>query len=175
MKFFEKHSLYVSVHGGTGVAANDSIVRTDVFYVEGEGYYFVPIYVADTIKDELPNRACIQSKPFSEWKKMNDNNFVFSLYTNDLVKITSRKDIKLSLIQKDSTLEKEIIADEIFLYNAGLDISRAALSGITNDNTYGYRTIGKTMKSIEKYQVDILGNYYKVGKEKRMPFNIKKR
>lgn len=61
------------------------------------------------------------------------------------------------------------------MYYTGFDIGPAVGSGITHDNTYKYRSIGKTMKSIEKYQVDVLGNYYKVGKEKRMPFNLKKR
>lgn len=175
VKCFEKQSLSVPINGGKGVASNDSIVRTDVFYVAGEGYYFVPIYVADTVKDELPNRASIQSKPFSEWKIMSDDNFIFSLYPNDLIHIESKKEIKLSIVNKNATLEKDIFTDDVFLYYTGFDIAAAVANGITNDNTYKFRSIGKTMKSIEKYQVDILGNYHKVGKEKRMPFSINKR
>lgn len=175
VKCYEKQSLSVPVHGGTGVAANDSIVRTDVFYVEGEGYYFVPIYVADTIKDELPNRAGVAAKPYSEWKIMSDDNFIFSLYPNDLIKIVGKKKMKLSNCMKNSTLDTEIQREEVFLYYLGFDVASAVANGITHDNTYKFRSIGKTMKSIDKYQVDVLGNYHKVGKEKRMPFSFKKR
>lgn len=176
VKCFEKQSLSVPVHGGTGVASNDSIVRTDVFYVEGEGYYFVPIYVADTIKDELPSRACTRDKKYSDWKVVDDSSFIFSLYPNDLIKIIpSNNKIKLLLNNKNSTLDKEIMVEEVFLYYTGFDISVSVASGITHDDSYKYRSIGKTMKAIEKYQVDVLGNYHKIGKEKRMPFNLKKR
>ncbi len=63
VKLCEPSTLNVPVHGGKGVADNDSMVRIDVFHVEGEGYYFVPVYVADTLKSELPNLACVQRKP----------------------------------------------------------------------------------------------------------------
>ena len=79
---------------GLGVADNGSMIRIDVFYVENEGYYFVPIYVADTVK-EMPNEAC----PFGKDKKkiMTDDDFLFSLYPNDLIKITAKKDMKFSV------------------------------------------------------------------------------
>ncbi|MDD6847633.1 MAG: type II CRISPR RNA-guided endonuclease Cas9, partial [Oscillospiraceae bacterium] len=56
VKVIEKSTLTVPVHKGTAIADNASRVRTDVLYVEGEGYYLVPIYVADTVKKELPNK-----------------------------------------------------------------------------------------------------------------------
>ncbi|MBO6267287.1 MAG: type II CRISPR RNA-guided endonuclease Cas9, partial [Synergistaceae bacterium] len=86
VKLCETTTLNVSVHGGKGVADNDSMVRIDVFHVEGDGYYFVPIYVADTLKAELPSKACVAFKPHSEWKDMRNEDFIFSLYPNDLVK-----------------------------------------------------------------------------------------
>ena len=61
-----------------------------------------------------------------------------------------------------------------FLYFKGMDVSVAVLSGITHDNTYSFRSIGKTMQLIEKYEVDVLGNVCKVTKEKRKAFNLKK-
>lgn len=171
-------SLIVKTNGGKGVADNGKIVRIDVFYVEGDGYYFVPIYVADTVKDKLPQKACAQGKKSYEWKEMDDANFVFSLYKNDLIKVYSKKDIELKVVNDKSTLPqaKTVSGGEgLFLYFDGLDISTASFSGITHDNTYKKRSIGKTSLKIEKYEVDVLGNIRKVQSEKRKKFNLKKR
>ena len=73
-----KSTLSVPVQGGTAIADNGSMVRVDVFFVEGEGYYLVPIYVSDTVKSKLPNKAIVANKSSDEWKEMNDNDFVFS-------------------------------------------------------------------------------------------------
>ena len=67
------------VHKGNGVADNGGMVRVDVFFVEGEGYYLVPIYVADTKKAELPNRAIVANKQYEEWKEMRNEDFVTSV------------------------------------------------------------------------------------------------
>ena len=56
-----------------------------------------------------------------------------------------------------------------------MDISTAVLSGITHDNTYKFRSIGKTMQSIEKYEVDVLGNVRKIEKEDRKDYSHKKK
>ena len=63
----------------------------------------------------------------------------------------------------------------VFLYYSGMDVSSAVLSGITHDNSYKLRSIGKTMKLIEKYEVDVLGNVRKIEKEKRMDYSHKKK
>ena len=171
VKTIEKRSLSVPLANNTAAADNGSMVRVDVFYVDGEGYYLVPIYVADTVKKELPSRAIIPYKPYEEWKLMNDKDFVFSLYPNDLIKVTSKKKMKFSLVRKESTLDKEYLAQTEFLYYKGTDISTASIKVINHDNTYMLRGLGvKTLISIEKYEVDILGNIHKVNKEKRMGF-----
>ena len=82
VKIQTKATLAVPVEQGTGVADNDSMVRVDVFFVKGEGYYLVPIYVADTLKKKLPNRAVVANKPYEQWKVMDDKDFQFSLYGN---------------------------------------------------------------------------------------------
>lgn len=180
VKIVKTSSAGVSVHQHTGFAKNDSgtTIRCDVFYIEGDGYYFVPIYVADTVKSELPSLAPTRSKDKATgqniWKPMEDANFVFSLYPNDLIKVYSEKDIQLNVINDKSSLDKEKnFAGEkgVFLYFKGLDISTAVISGITHDNTYKHRSIGKTTMKIEKYEVDVLGKVRKVGKEKRQKFN----
>lgn len=176
VKLTEPTTLSVPVQDGTGIADNDSMVRIDVFRVEGDGYYLVPIYVADTLKPELPNKAVVQAKPYSEWKVMSDDNFVFSLYPNDLVKITRKKDIILKRSFENSTLPETIANSEHFLYYTGADIATGAISCVTNDNAYSIRGLGlKTLKSMEKYTVDILGEYHPVRKEERQRFSIKKR
>lgn len=171
VKIIEKSTLSVAVHNGTAIADNDSMVRTDVFYVEGEGYYLVPIYVADTVKTELPNKAIVANKPFDAWKEMKDDNFLFSLYPNDLIRIVSKRDMKFSLVNKDATLAKNFITKDTFLYFRKSSISTASITVINHDNTYTIPSLGvKGLLLLEKYQVDVLGNITKSGKEKRMGF-----
>lgn len=170
VKICEKATVGLPVRDG--IAANGSMVRIDVFYVEDDGYYFVPIYVADTKKESLPNKAAVAMKPYNLWKEMNDENFAFSLYPGDLVRIQSRKGIKLNLA-KGGTGEKEIVRQEGMYYYRSAGIAVAQISVETHDRRYLQPSLGiKTLQSIEKYQVDVLGNYYKVDlPEKRMTFS----
>ncbi|MBR1565227.1 MAG: type II CRISPR RNA-guided endonuclease Cas9 [Oscillospiraceae bacterium] len=174
VKLCEPTTLSVAVHGGLGVANNDSMVRIDVFHVEGDGYYFVPIYIADTLKPELPDRACIQGKQYDAWKPMQEENFVFSLYPNDLLHVTHKKNLKLSLANKESTLPTTLEAKEAFLYFISANISTAVISCRNHDNTYQIASLGvKTLEKLEKYTVTVLGEVHKVEKEPRMPFTCK--
>lgn len=153
---------------GLGVADNGSMIRIDVFYVENEGYYFVPIYVADTVK-EMPNEAC----PFGKDKKkiMTDDDFLFSLYPNDLIKITAKKDMKFSLANKESGLPKNKYANEALVYFIKAGITTASITIETHDGAYSIPSCGiKSLVKLEKYTVDPLGNVSKVNREKRMYF-----
>lgn len=170
VKICEKATVGLPVRDG--IAANGNMVRIDVFYVEDDGYYFVPIYVADTKKESLPNKAVVAYKAYSEWKEMKDENFIFSLYPGDLVRIQSRKGIKLTLT-KGGTGEPEIVRQQGMYYYQTANISSGAVTISTHDRRYSQSSLGiKTLQSIEKYQVDVLGNYYKVDlPEKRMTFS----
>lgn len=171
VKIKERSSSNVKARNknGLGVAENSSMIRIDVFYVENEGYYFVPIYVADTVSPMLPNLACSQTK--NGWKEMKDNDFIFSLYPNDLIKITAKKDMKFSLVNKESGLPKNKYANEVLVYYSAADISNASISVIMHDNAYKFRGCGiKSLVKLEKYTVDPLGNVSKVNREKRMYF-----
>ncbi len=171
VKLYEKSTLNVEVHGGKGVAAHDSMVRIDIFHVEGDGYYFVPIYVADTLKPELPNKACVAYKPYSAWKEMREEDFRFSIYPNDLLRVSHKKSIKLTLNQKGSSRPPVLEEQSFFLYYNSAGISTASLTCISHDNAYVINSLGiKTLASMEKYTVDVLGECHPVKKEKRQSF-----
>ena len=175
VKLTEPTTLTVPVQNGTGIADNDSMVRIDVFKVEGDGYYLVPIYVADTLKPELPNRAVVANRPYNEWKQMSDDDFAFSLYPNDLVKVTHKRKMKLTKCFEESTLPATMDCKESMFYYISSCISTGAICCITNDNTYTVKSLGiKTLENIEKYTVDILGEYHPVRKEERQRFSIKR-
>ena len=170
VKICEKATVGLPVRDG--IAANGSMVRIDVFYVEDDGYYFVPIYVADTKKESLPNKAAVKNRSYAEWKEMRDEYFLFSLYPGDLIRIRNRKGIKLNLA--DGAIgEKEVVRQEGMYYYRKAGIASCSIQIETHDRRYLQPSLGiKTLQSIEKYQVDVLGNYYKVDlPEKRMTFS----
>lgn len=174
VKLCEPTTLHVPVLKGTGVADNDSMVRIDVFYVEGEGYYFVPIYIADTLKKELPSKACVAFKPYEDWKAMSDENFIFSLYPNDLMRVTHKNKLKLTKAQKESTLPDTYETKQEMLYYISTNINTAAIACRTHDAAYEIKSMGiKTLEKLEKFTVDVLGEYHKVEREPRMAFNRK--
>lgn len=171
VKICEKTTLNVPVHNQQAIADHDSMVRIDVFHVENDGYYFVPIYVADTLKPELPNRAVVAAKPCSGWKIMRDDDFIFSLYPSDLIRVVHKTGLKLSLLNPDSTLESHISTKESLLYFVSASISTGAITVENHDGTYGLPSLGiKTLLRLEKYQVDVLGNYSRVNRETRQSF-----
>nr|WP_317400003.1 type II CRISPR RNA-guided endonuclease Cas9 [uncultured Gemmiger sp.] len=171
VKLCEKASLCVPVHGGNGAADNDSMVRVDVFFVPGDGYYMVPIYVSDTKKKELPDRAVVAHKEFAAWKVMEEKNFLFSLYADDLIEVARKKVMPFTIVNSGSTLPPSYETTHEMVYYGGLDISSGNIKVITHDNSYSLRGLGvKTLNTLQKYEVDILGNVREVKKEKRQSF-----
>ena len=173
VKICEKATLPVPLHGGTGAAKNadGSMVRIDVFHVPGDGYYLVPIYVSDTCKPELPNRAVVQKKPCSEWKEMQEEDFLFSLYKNDLIEVEHKKEMVFHKKNKGSPLSETWTTSKAMVYYTEAHIATAAISICTHDNAYTVSSLGfKTLKSVRKYQVDVLGNISEVKKETRQRF-----
>lgn len=136
-----------------GVAKNDSMLRVDFFAVSGR-FYLVPIYVHHRAIG-LPNRAIDAYKDESEWTAVKNEDFLFSAYPNDLLKITLKKATFLG-------------------YYAGCDRSTGAVSLWAHDRNQAVgkggliRGIGaKTAKVIEKFHVDALGRVYPAPKESR--------
>lgn len=146
------------------------MIRVDVFYVEDEGYYYVPIYTVDVIKGELPNKAVVQGKSFKDWREMDDRDFLFSIHPNDLLYIESQRGIKLNT-KKGSSKQEQIVRKAGLYYCKKLNIASGNLSIITHDNGYEQPSLGgKTLSCLKKYTVDALGNYSEVLlPEKRKP------
>ncbi|MCL1845268.1 MAG: type II CRISPR RNA-guided endonuclease Cas9 [Defluviitaleaceae bacterium] len=175
VKITEKSTLNVLLRDPKGCvkasADHDSMVRVDVFHVAGDGFYLVPIYVADTIKPELPNRAIVANKPYEQWKEMDNEDFIFSLYPNDLVFVKQKKPISFNKTHKESSLPETELYEDAFVYYKGTDIAVGSISLINHDNSYSKRLGVKTLLALEKYQVDVLGNYSKVSRETRQSFS----
>ncbi|MBF7097244.1 type II CRISPR RNA-guided endonuclease Cas9 [Alkalibacter mobilis] len=170
VKIIEKATMGVDVHDGNGVALNDSMIRIDVFHVEDDGYYFVPLYIADRMKDKLPNKAVVANKNYDNWKEMNEEDFIFSLYPNDLIEVESKKPIRMTTVSAESTLGRNKESDIQKFYFVKAGINTGSITVINHDNTYEVKSLGiKTLKNLVKFQVDPLGQYDEVRKEMRMP------
>lgn len=145
--------LNIPVLQGMARAENSPMVRVDVYHVEGEGYYWVPVYVSDTLKPSLPDRAVVKNKPYDQWKRMADENFLFSLYKRDLVRLRHKGE------------------EPQLLYFVSGDIATGVLTFINHDNSEKFRLGAKTLQSLEKYEVDLLGNVRPAGREARRDFS----
>ena len=176
VKVVAKMNNTIPVRSGGGVAKGGDMIRIDVYYVPGDGYYWVPIYVADTVKETLPNKAVVRDKTMEEWKEMKEDDFLFSLYSNDLILVERDKPICFSLMHEDSTLPKKYETKKELVYYKSGNISNAAIKVETHNGAYVFEgmTFG-TVRKIQKYQVDVLGNYTPVKKEKRQTFPAQRR
>lgn len=168
VKLYKKMSLGVPVNGGKGIAenANGAMIRVDVFQENGK-YYFVPVYTSDVVKNRLPNKAVVPLKPYSDWKEMKDENFLFSLYSRDLIGFKHPKGKKVK--DKDGAT---IVLESAILYYIGANIHTASFACKAHDNIYDFDGLGiQSLKELKKYQVDVLGNISEVKHEKRMGFH----
>ena len=144
-----------------GIANNGAMLRADIF-TKGSRFFAVPIYVADAVKQELPNRAVVAHKPEEEWTVMDESHqFLFSLYANDWLVV------KLKGEGKEG-------------YFSGLDRATGAISLWVHDRNQSvgkqgqWRGVGiKTALAVEKRHVDILGRLHRVRNEHRQPFRLR--
>ncbi len=164
VKITEKSTLNVTV--GKGVAANGDMLRIDMFKKES-GYYWVPIYVSDTVKPTLPNKAVTPAKPTDFWPEMKDEDFIFSLYPNDLIRFVHKNGVEATNWDKSRRAIKEA-----FMYYIKANISTASISVENHDRSYSIPSLGvKTLTSIEKWNVDALGKRSLVKRETRQYFS----
>ncbi len=102
---------------------------------------------------------------------MRDEDFLFSLFPGDLIRIKNNKQIKLNAAKGSTGEAVKYVYDELF-YFCGLGIATGALRVQLHDRSYEQPSLGgKTLSLIGKYQVDVLGDYSPVHlPEKRMGF-----
>lgn len=101
---------------------------------------------------------------------MRDEDFLFSLYPNDLIYIESPTPISFHTV-KGCPLVPKIERKEMFLYYRKAGISTASITVLNHDNTYVKESLGiKTIAKLQKCTVDVLGNIHYVQKEKRLGF-----
>lgn len=150
-----------------GGALNNKRHRVDV-YKKDNKFYLCPVYMADVYAKKLPNKVIEISK---EWSEIDESfEFMFSLYQNDLIKVVSSRDITLSKERngKESLKADKITAREIVGYYKGTGIATASIEVCSHDNCYAVKNLGvRTLLSIEKLNVDIMGNVFNAAKEER--------
>ena len=172
VKMVQKSTLQATLNDGKSVADNGSMVRIDVFKTPKK-YVFVPVYVKDTVEEELPNKYVVR-KAYIDWPEVDENDFQFSLYPRDMINIVSNTGIK-PIFNNGKTTEKHHIVYNFYGYFDGADIATGSIQVVSHDNSYKGRSIGFAgLESIEKYTVDYFGNYHKVREIKRQTFNRKK-
>ncbi|MDD2497360.1 MAG: type II CRISPR RNA-guided endonuclease Cas9 [Desulfitobacteriaceae bacterium] len=166
VKILSPISLGVMTHDGNGYAANGDMLRIDIFHRNGK-YYIIPIYAADTLKNELPNKAIVANKKYKDWEEIDDTyNFMFTLYPNDLIYFEHKTGV--NIVRADST--KELIKKG-FVYYKTTNISSGACTIIAHDNSFKIESLGiKTLLKLEKWQVDYLGRKNRIKMEKRQGY-----
>ena len=122
------------------------------------------------MKKELPCRAVVQGKSYENWKIMDDKDFLFSLYSNDMIHVVAKRDLSFTAAE-GSSLTATMETKDTCVYYKTADISTGNIKVITHDNSYEKRSFGiKTLLQLEKCEVDVLGNISFVKKEKRQGF-----
>lgn len=178
VKIVEKSESQVMVNQGRGMADNGRMLRVDVFYRQdgrGKGYYLVPIYAADVIKKCLPLKAVSAYKPYDDWIEMKPEEFMFSIYQNDLLLVRSEKGIELTPVVKSTRLPK-VKMKEAMVYYQKTNRSTGAITVVNHDDTYMQGSMGvRNIAVMKKMQVDVLGRISEAPKEVRMDFVNMKR
>jgi CRISPR-associated endonuclease Csn1 len=138
-----------------GIAKNDSMLRVDVFSKDGR-YHLVPVYVHHRVKG-LPDRAIVAFKNESEWTPIDDTyRFCFSLHSNDLVRVVQKG--KPPLVGYFAGCHRGTGAISLWAHDRNRQIGKDGLvEGIG----------AKTALSLDKFHVDVLGNFHPARPEAR--------
>lgn len=139
-----------------GIAKNDTMLRVDVFrHKTNKKFHIVPVYVHHAVTG-LPNRAIVAFKDEDEWTEMDENfDFCFSLHSNDLTRATLKKE---SHIGYYASCDRSTGCISLWVHDRNKKMGKEGL----------IRSIGvKTALSVEKFNVDVLGNVYPAPPEQR--------
>jgi len=132
-----------------GIAKNDSMIRVDIFKgKQNNKFHIVPVYVHHRVNG-LPNNAVVAYKDENEWTLMDSQySFMFSLYPNDLVKITLKNELHVGYY---AGADRATGAVNIWAHDRSVKIGKKGL----------IRGIGiKTALNCEKFNVDVLGRVF---------------
>jgi CRISPR-associated endonuclease Csn1 len=141
-----------------GIANNGDMMRVDMF-TDGKRFHVVPLYVADVVKRELPNRAVVAFKPEDEWTVMDENyQFLFSLHKNDWVRVKQKG--KKPIEGYFAMVHRGTGNINIWSHDRNQSVGKNGM----------IEGIGiKTALSVEKYHIDLLGRLHRVHHESRKP------
>ncbi|MFA7270832.1 MAG: type II CRISPR RNA-guided endonuclease Cas9 [Sterolibacterium sp.] len=144
-----------------GIANNGAMLRADIF-TKGGKFNIVPVYAADAVKAELPNRAVVAFKPEEEWTVMDESyQFLFSLHPNDWITIRLKNEVREGYY---SGLNRATGNIDLWIHDRNQTQGK---KGMLEGNGI------KTALAVEKYHVDLLGNLHRVHKEDRQPIHTK--
>ena len=151
----QKTGVWVRNHNG--IADNATMVRVDVFEKGGK-YYLVPIYSWQVAKGILPDRAVVAYADEEDWTVIDENfRFKFVLYSNDLIKVTAKKNVFFGYFV---SLNRATGAIDIRVHDTD---STKGKNGI-------FQSVGvKTALSFQKYQIDELGKEIRPCRLKKRP------
>lgn len=138
-----------------GIAKNDTMLRVDVFTKAGR-FHLVPVYVHHQVKS-LPNLAIVAFKDEVEWTTIDDSyQFCFSLHPNDLVRVSQKG--KVPIIGYYASCHRGTGNINIWAHDRNSSIGKDGM----------IEGIGvKTALALEKFHVDVLGNFYPAPPEQR--------
>ena len=174
-KYSSAEKLQKAIDRGTfrrlkngGLFDNETMVRLDIFSKgndEQKRYFAVPIYTMDVALGVLPNMAVEPGE--KEWIRIDDEyEFCFSLFKNDLICFKPSKGVNKG--------------KEFYCYYNGFGISGNSIEFKLHDGATmpGKKTLTqgiRELESLERYEVDPLGERRLAGKEERLPLNMKQR
>ncbi len=140
-----------------GIADNGDMLRVDIFRKKKK-FYGVPIYAHQATRKELPNRAAVGGKLEIDWEVMDESSeFLFSLYPNDWVRLTLKKEVREGYF---GSLNRSTAAINIWTHDRNRRIGK---DGLIEGNGI------KNAIAIEKFHVDIMGRLYPARNEHRRP------
>ena len=149
ISLFDASVCGLKIREGMSGNGNGSMVHVNIYRKDGK-HYIVPYYIEDIARKRTRMHAIVAGKPESEWLEIdNTYEYMFSLFMNDIVKIVDKS------------------GKEVFGYYKGCDRSNGGIKIVRHDSEKDSTRIGvKTAAVIEKYDVNILGEYHKVKHEK---------
>lgn len=139
-----------------GIAKNDTMLRVDIF-TKGGKFHLVPVYVHHAVAKVLPNSAVVAFKDELEWTLIDDSfAFCFSLHPNDLVRVVQKG--KPAILGYYSSCHRGTGNLNIWAHDRNKLVGKdGSIEGIGV----------KTALTLDKFNVDVLGNIYPAQKEER--------